>query len=101
MNLAAGVGDASPTTTLSVTNASPDLFTEGLKASFGATPSPFTGSGVIANLAAAQTDATSIFLGLITGTPGTFGGTATVDFTSTGVGTTGHRTCRSALPTSP
>ena len=89
VSLAARVGDASPTTALSVTNTSPDTFTEGLKASLGVPSSPFTGSGAITNLAAAQTDTTSLRVGLVTTTPGTFGGTATVDFTSTGAGTTG------------
>ncbi len=56
------VGDAKPTTTLSVTNASPDAFTEELKASFSATPSSFTRSSVIANLGD-ETNTTSMRVG--------------------------------------
>lgn len=89
VTLAARVGDAAPTATVSVTNTSPDAFTEGLKSSLGAAPSGFTASGAIANLAAGSTDAASLKLALNTGVSGSFAGAASVSFTSTGAGTTG------------
>ena len=89
--LAARVGDASPTANVSVTNISPDAFTEGLMAGLGAvTPAAFTNAGgAIANLAAGGTDGTTLRVGLNTATSGSFNGTAQVNFTSTGAGTTG------------
>ena len=89
VNLAARVGDASPTAAISISNSSPDVFTEGLNASIGGTASPFTSSGSISNLAAQGTAASALQVGLNTATAGTSLGTATVNFTSTGAGTTG------------
>src|SRR5439155_8679807 len=85
--LAARVGDASPSSAVSVTNTSPDAFTEGLKASLGAAPSGFSSSGSIGNLAAGGTDSSSPHVGLNTSTSGTFSGSVGVNFTSTGAGT--------------
>jgi hypothetical protein len=89
VNLAARVGDASPTAAISISNSSPDVFTEGLNASIGGTAAPFTSSGSISNLAAQGTAASALQVGLNTATAGTSLGTATVNFTSTGAGTTG------------
>ena len=88
VTLVARVGDAAPSANVSVTNSSPDGFTEGLKASIGGTALPFTSSGTIANLAAQGTDASNLHVGLNTATAGASAGTATVNFTSTGAGTT-------------
>ena len=87
VTLAARVGGTTPSQALSITNSSPDQYTEALKASFGAVSSPFSGSGMISGLAAQGTDASSLTLGLSTTTSGTFTGTAAVNFTSTGTGT--------------
>ena len=88
VTLVARVGDAAPSANVSVTNSSPDTFTEGLKANIGGTASPFTSGGSIANLAAQGTDASSLHVGLNTATAGASTGTATVNFSSTGAGTT-------------
>ena len=85
--LAARVGDASPSAAVSVTNTSPDAFTEGLKASLGTAPSGFSSSGSIGNLAAGGTNSSSLRVGLNTATSGTFSGSVGVNFTSTGAGT--------------
>ena len=124
VTLAARVGDANPSAGIGLTNASPDIYTEGLKASVSvaSTGSPkyppvghgrwgkhgfldliaqwcdgllpgggsgFTATGSINNLAAQATDASSLKVGLTTGSAGTFTGTATVKLASTGTGTTG------------
>ena len=89
INLAARVGDLAPSATISVSNSSPDSFTEGLNASFGAAPSPFVATGSITNLAAQGTDAGSLNVSLDTSSSSSTVGTATVDFVSTGAGTTG------------
>ncbi len=89
VTLAARVGDAAPTRALSITNSSPDAFTEALNASFtGAAPTGFTTSGSVTALAA-QGTSTALSVGLNTATAGTYAGTATVGAVSTGVGTTG------------
>ena len=88
VTLAARVGGTA-STAVSVTNTSPDSFTEGLKAGTAAAPANFTSSGSIGNLAAGSTDATTLRVGLNTGTSGTFTGTQSVSFASTGAGTTG------------
>jgi hypothetical protein len=86
--LAARVGDPSPSGAVSLSNSSPDIYTEGLKASFGASPSAaFAPSGNIANLAAQGTDNGTLKVALNTGTAGTFSGPLAVNFTSTGAGT--------------
>jgi len=87
VTLAARVGTTAPTQALSVTNSSPDQYTEALKAGFGTVSSPFSGSGMIGGLTAQVTDASSLTVGLSTTTSGTFTGAAAVNFTSTGAGT--------------
>ncbi|MFZ5493268.1 MAG: beta strand repeat-containing protein [Pseudomonadota bacterium] len=89
VNLAARRGDANPTTGVGVTNASPDVFTEGLKADISTAAAGFSASGAIANLAAGGSDAASLGVALDTSSAGAKSGTATVAFTSTGAGTTG------------
>lgn len=88
LTLAARRGDASPSAGMGVTNTSPDVFTEGLKADITASAG-FSASGSIANLAAGNSDAASLSVGLDTSSAGSTSGTATVAFTSTGAGTTG------------
>jgi hypothetical protein len=89
VNLAARVGDASPSANISVTNSSPDIFTEGLNVMRGATAAGFTSSGSITNLVAQGTSTNAIQVALNTGTAGTFSGTQALNFISTGTGTTG------------
>ena len=90
VTLVARVGDALSTANLSVTNNSPDVYTEGLKADMGATTAGFSASGSIANLVAQGTDTTSLKVGLTsTATSQNISGTAQVNFESTGAGTTG------------
>ena len=86
VTLAARVGGAAPSQAVSITNSSPDIYTEGLAASFGTAPTPFTTSGSITNLAAQGTSsALSVALG--TGTAGSYSGSVGVNYTSTGAGT--------------
>ena len=88
--LAARVGDAAPTQNLSVTNQSPDAFTEGLKADIGDVDTGFSGSGNIDNLAAGDTDNTSLSVGLAdTSSSQNISGEVDLNFQSTGAGTTG------------
>jgi hypothetical protein len=90
VTLAARVGDANPTAALSVTNTSPDAYTESLKASFGTAPTGFTNTGAIggSGLAAQGTNSTSLTVGFgSTTTSGTFTGSSTVNFVTTGAGT--------------
>jgi len=89
VTLVARRGDAAPTAGVSVTNTSPDIYTEGLQVSIGSASSSFTASGGIANLVAGGTDAASLQVALNTGTAGAFADTANVNFVSTGAGTTG------------
>jgi hypothetical protein len=89
VTLAARVGDAAPVAAIGVRNASPDAYTEGLKASLGAAPAGFAASGGIANLAAGGADAGSLKVSLDTATAGSFSGPLAVGFASTGEGTTG------------
>ncbi len=88
VTLAARVGDAAPSAGISITNSSPDTFTEGLKASVASTPAGFAGSGAIANLTAQGTDGSTLRVALNTGTAGTFSGNAALALDSTGAGTT-------------
>ena len=88
VTVAGRVGSAAPTTAISITNTSPDLYTEGLTVSRGATSAGFTASGGITNLAAAGTS-TAIGVTLNTATAGTFSGTQALNYVSTGAGTTG------------
>lgn len=91
ISLAARTGDSSPSAAVSLTNDSPDQYTEGLTASPD-TPAPtgFTASGSIANLAAQGTDDSSIEVSLDTTAAGTFGGNLALNLASTGEGTTGE-----------
>ena len=75
--------------TISVTNVSPDAFTEALDATLGATPAGFVAAGSLTGLGAGQTDATSLSVALNTSSAGSFAGSVDVAFTSSGVGTTG------------
>jgi len=90
ITMAARLGDASPAASVSISNSSADVYTEGLNASIGTTSSGFTANGDISNLAAGQTDASSLQVGLGTTTAGTFTGSATLALVSTGEGTTGE-----------
>jgi hypothetical protein len=85
--LAARVGDPNPTANIAITNSSPDIFTEGLSVTRGATAAGFTSSGSITNLAA-QGSSSAIQVALNTGTAGAFSGTQALDYVSTGTGTT-------------
>ncbi|MGO9430885.1 choice-of-anchor D domain-containing protein [Rhodoblastus sp.] len=90
VTLAARVGGAAPSANVSVTNASPDQYTESLKASFGPAPAGFTNTGAIVGngLVAGNTDNTSLSVGLAsTAMSGTITGSATVNFVTTGAGT--------------
>ena len=89
--VAARVGDAvSAGNAVSVTNSSPDIYTEGLKVTIGTISGNAQAAGNIANLAAQGTDAGSIKVGLgNTSTAGSSSGTVGLDFISTGAGTTG------------
>jgi hypothetical protein len=87
--LAARVGGASPSANISMTNASPDVFTEGLNVSRGSTPAGFASSGSISNLAAQATSAAALQVALNTASAGTFTGNHQLNFVSTGTGTTG------------
>ena len=89
VNLAARVGDASPTAGVSVTNSSPDSFTEGLNVTRGSTAGGFTSSGSVSNLAAGGTNGGAIQVALNTSTAGSFSGTQALNYVSTGAGTTG------------
>jgi len=89
LTLAARVGDAAPSAGVSVANISPDVYTEGLMADIGTVANGFTAGGNIANLVAGGSDASSLQVALNTGTAGSFGGTAAVNFVSTGAGATG------------
>ena len=89
VSLAARVGDASPGAGIGIANASPDIYTEGLKAALSAAPAGFTATGAIANLAAGGSDTSSLKIALNTAASGTFAGNQTVQLASTGAGTTG------------
>jgi PEP-CTERM motif len=85
VSFAARVGDTVTPQTLSITNSSPDAYTEDLAAAFGTTvPTPFTGTGSIAGLAAQGTDASSLSVGVNTSTAGNFTGAIPLDLASTG-----------------
>ena len=88
MTLVARVGDTAPTAVVSITNTSPDQYTEGLKVSGFTTAAPgFATSGSIANLAAQATNSTTLRAALNTGAAGTFLGQGTLALVSTGAGT--------------
>jgi hypothetical protein len=86
ITLNARVGDAAPSAALTVTNSSPDQYTEGLAATLGSATGPFTNNGgAITNLAAQGVDSSTLKVGMSTGTSGSFTGTQTVNFTSNGM----------------
>jgi hypothetical protein len=88
VTLVARVGDTAPTAVVSITNTSPDQYTEGLKVSGFTTAAPgFTTSGSIANLAAQATNSTALTAALKTTAAGTFLGQGTLALVSTGAGT--------------
>jgi hypothetical protein len=88
VNLAARVGGTAPSQAISITNSSPDIYTEALRATFGTVSTPFSPSGSIPSPGlAAQGTSTAMSVGLSTGTAGSFSGTAGINFTSTGAGT--------------
>ncbi len=87
VTVAARVGGASPNTAIGITNSSPDLFTEGLNVTRGATSAGFTSAGSITNLAA-QGASNAITVSLSTATAGSFTGSQALNFVSTGAGTT-------------
>ncbi len=88
ITVAARVGDATPATAIAVTNGSPDVYTEGLTVTRGATSAGFTSAGGITNLAAGGSS-NAINVSLNTASAGTFSGTQALNFVSTGAGTTG------------
>ena len=85
--LAARVGGAAPAAALGVTNVSPDAFTERLDASFGAVSAGFSGTGAITGLVAGASS-NALGVALNTAVAGSVAGTATVNFVSSGSGTT-------------
>ena len=90
ITLAARVGDANQTRSISVINSSPDAFTEGLKVT-ATTGSPgVTISGSINNLAAGETDNSSINVGISTLSAGVITASVGLNLISTGEGTTGE-----------
>jgi hypothetical protein len=88
ITLFARVGDAVPTTSISVTNTSPDVFTERLNASLGTVATGFVGSGSVNGLTAGASSS-ALGVALNTASAGTFIGAANVNFVSSGSGTTG------------
>jgi hypothetical protein len=84
LSFAARVGDTVTPQTLSITNSSPDAYTEDLAAAFGTVPTRFTSSGSIAGLAAQGMDTSSLSVGVNSSTAGSFTGSIPLDFTSTG-----------------
>lgn len=92
VNVAARVGDAvAANQAVSITNTSPDAFTEGLKVSIsGASGNAQHNGGSIANLGAGATNGSAIQVGLgSSATAGITSGTVTLALASTGAGTTG------------
>jgi hypothetical protein len=86
--LAARVGGTAPSQAISITNSSPGIYTEALKAAFGAVSTTFSPNGSIPSPGlAAQGTSTAMSVALNTGTAGSFSGTAGINFTSTGAGT--------------
>ena len=88
VTVAGRVGSASPATAINITNSSPDIYTEGLSVTRGATSAGFTSTGSITNLAA-MASSSAITVALNTATAGTFSGTQALNYVSTGAGTTG------------
>jgi hypothetical protein len=97
--LAARVGGTA-SQAVSITNTSPDAFTEGLNVTRTGTAAGFSSTGSISNLAAQGTSAAAITVGLNTATAGTFGGNLGLGFVSTGAGTTGAADVAAGAPKS-
>ena len=92
VTIAARVGDAvSADKIVSITNTSPDIYTEGLKVNVtGASGNAQSNGGSITNLVAQGTNNSAIQVGLnSTATAGLTSGTVNLNFISTGAGTTG------------
>ena len=92
VTIAARVGDAvTASQGVSITNTSPDIYTEGLKVSVGTVSGNAQSNvGTIANLAAGGSNNTSIRVGLATtAAAGNTVGSVALNLTSTGAGTTG------------
>jgi hypothetical protein len=92
VTIAARVGDpVSANQGVSITNTSPDIYTEGLKVSVaGTTGNAQSNGGSIANLAAQGTNSSAIMVGLgSTAAAGTTSGSVALNLSSTGAGTTG------------
>ena len=90
LTLAARVGDGLPTAGVGITNASPDIYTEGLNAGISTSSPGFTAGGTITNLGAGQANTSTLRVGLAsTATAGITAGTANLTLASTGAGTTG------------
>ncbi|MBS0392025.1 MAG: choice-of-anchor D domain-containing protein [Proteobacteria bacterium] len=91
VTIAARVGDAViANQAVSITNTSPDSYTEGLKVAVTGASGNAQGGGSIANLAAQGNNSTSVKVGLAsTATAGASSGQVTLGMTSTGAGTTG------------
>ena len=86
--LFARVGDAAPSAAISVTNTSPDAFTERLNAAFTGAPAGFgTSPGFSGLIAGASSNALAITLS--TAAAGQHSGPASIQFVSSGAGTTG------------
>ena len=88
IDLVARVGDTNPSASVGVTNTSPDAFTERLNGSFGSVAPGFVGSGAITGLSAGASSSV-LALSMNTASAGTFAGAASMDFVSSGAGTTG------------
>ena len=86
VTLAARVGDAAPSGNVSITNQSPDIFTEALKVQAGGAPSGFVVGANPANIAAQGSGAVQVSLN--TATAGALNGSLTLNHISTGAGTT-------------
>ena len=92
VTVAARVGDAvAANQAVSISNASPDVYTEGLRVNLvGASGNAQHNGGSIANLAAQGTNSSSLQVGLnSTAVAGQTNGTVSLGFVSTGEGTTG------------
>jgi autotransporter-associated beta strand protein len=84
------VGGTALATSLTISNTTPaGAFSEGLAAGFGVAPGGVSATGSIANLAAGNSDGSSLALSLITSTAGAQGGTIAVNYTSKAVAGSG------------
>jgi hypothetical protein len=88
VSIATRVGDALPTRAVTITNTSPDVYTEGLKVNVSSTSGNAQGVSNIANLAAQGSAAIQVGLAS-TATAGITSGSVNLGFVSTGAGTTG------------